>query len=144
MSTKEKVYLASFQEISRAVSSTLTLDEILELIVNKVVEVMNLKGCTIRLINPRTNTMDLVASTGLSEKYLQKGRVDMSKSVTEALSGRPVFIHDATTDPRMQYPWRPRKKGLLLWWPYPWLSKARLLELCGCSPPSLVIFSWMK
>jgi len=112
MSTKEKVYLASFQEISRAVSSTLTLDEILELIVNKVVEVMNLKGCTIRLINPRTNTMDLVASTGLSEKYLQKGRVDMSKSVTEALSGRPVFIHDATTDPRMQYPLEAKEEGI--------------------------------
>jgi len=60
MSTKEKLYLLSFQEISRAVSSTLTLNEVLELIVKKMAEVLNLKGCTIRLINPRTNTMDLV------------------------------------------------------------------------------------
>jgi signal transduction protein with GAF and PtsI domain len=127
MSTKEKAYLASFQEISRAVSSTLTLDEILELVVQKMVQVMNLKGCTIRLINPRTNAMDLVASTGLSEKYLQKGRVDMSKSVTEALSGRPVIIHDATTDPRMQYPLEAKEEGIATLVAIPMVVKGQVM-----------------
>jgi GAF domain-containing protein len=112
MSTKTQRFMASFQEISRAVSSTLTLNEILEFIVKKMIDMLNLKGCTIRLVNPRTGTMDLVASVGLSEKYLQKGRVDMSKSVTEALSGRPVIIHDATTDPRMQYPLEAKEEGI--------------------------------
>jgi hypothetical protein len=46
MSTKEKGYLLGFQEISRAISSTLALDEVLELIVKKMVKVLNLKGCT--------------------------------------------------------------------------------------------------
>jgi len=127
MSTKEKLYLLSFQEISRAVSSTLTLNEVLELIVKKMAEVLHLKGCTIRLINPRTNTMDLVCSTGLSEKYLQKGPVDLDKSISEALSGRPVIIYDATTDPRMQYPEEAKEEGIATLVAIPMLVKGQVI-----------------
>lgn len=84
MSSKERMYLISFQEISKAISSTLSVREILNLVVRKVTEVMNLKGCTIRMVDPKTSTLELVASFGLSEKYLHKGRVDMDKSISEA------------------------------------------------------------
>jgi len=112
MSTKEKGYLLGFQEISRAISSTLALEEVLALIVMKMVKVLNLKGSTIRLVNPRTHTLDLAATVGLSEPYLQKGAVDMDKSITEALSGRPIAIYDAGTDPRMQYPQEAQEEGI--------------------------------
>ncbi len=127
MITKAQRFLASFQDISRAVSSTLTLDEILEFIVQKMIDILSLKGCTIRLVNPRTNTMDLVAAAGLSEKYLQKGRVDMSRSVTEALSGRPVIIHDATTDPRMQYPIEAKEEGIATLLAIPMVVKGEVI-----------------
>jgi signal transduction protein with GAF and PtsI domain len=127
MITKERLYLVSFQELSRAVSSTLAVNEVLELILKKLTEVMNLKGCTIRLVNPRTNTLELAASTGLSEKYLNKGLVDMDKSVTEALSGRPVAIYDATTDPRMQYPQEAKEEGIATLVAIPILLKGQVI-----------------
>lgn len=127
MSTKEKRYLLGFQEISKAISSTLALDEILEVIVKKMTEIMNLKGCTIRLVNPRTHTMDLVAATGLSDKYLQKGPVDMDKSVSEAFSGRPVAIFDATTDRRMQYPEAAKEEGIASLLAVPMLAKDEVI-----------------
>ena len=102
MSSKDKTYLRSFMEISKVLSSTLAVDEVLDQIVRQITAVMGLKGATIRLINPRTNTMELVSAQGLSEKYLKKGQVDLDKSISEALSGRPVAIYDATTDPRVQ------------------------------------------
>jgi len=127
MTTKERLYLISFQEISKAISSTLSVREVMDLIVNKMAEVMNLKGCTIRLVNPKTNTLELVASVGLSEKYLSKGQVDMDKSISEALSGRPVAIYDATTDPRIQYPQEAKEEGIATLVAIPILNKGKVI-----------------
>ncbi len=127
MTSKERLYLISFQEISKAISSTLSVREVLELIVHKMAEVMNLKGCTIRLVNPKTSTLELVAAVGLSEKYLNKGQVDMDRSISEALSGRPVAIYDATTDPRIQYPQEAKEEGIATLVAIPILNKGKVI-----------------
>ena len=111
-SSKERMYLHSFQEIAKALSSHLAVHDVLETIVREITQTMNLKGATIRLVNPKTNTLELAASVGLSEKYLHKGAVGLDKSVTEALTGRPVAIFDATNDPRMQYPKEALAEGI--------------------------------
>jgi len=88
---------------------------------------MSLKGATIRLVNPKTKTLELVASVGLSEKYLNKGPVDMDKSISEALSGRPVAIYDATTDPRIQYPQEAKEEGIATLVAIPMMSKGQII-----------------
>jgi len=127
MSSKDKTYLRSFMEISKVLSSTLAVDEVLDQIVRQITAVMGLKGATIRLINPRTSTMELVAAQGLSEKYLKKGPVDLDKSITEALSGRPVAIYDATTDPRIQYPQEAKEEGIATLVAIPMVSKGKVI-----------------
>ncbi len=127
MSSKDKTYLRSFMEISKILSSTLAVDEVLDQIVRQITAVMALKGATIRLINPRTNTMELVAAQGLSEKYLKKGQVDLDKSISEALSGRPVAIYDATTDPRIQYPQEAKEEGIATLVAVPMVAKAKVI-----------------
>ena len=127
MAFKERMYLRSFQEISKVLGSTLAVDEVLDQIVRQITEAMNLKGATIRLVNPKTNTLHLVAAVGLSEKYLTKGPVDMDKSVTEALSGRPVAIFDAVNDPRMQYPKQAKEEGIATLVAIPMVSKGKVI-----------------
>ncbi len=127
MSFKERMYLRSFQEISKALGSTLAVTEILDTIVRQITEVMSLKGATIRLVNPKTKTLELVAAVGLSEKYLNKGPVDMDRSISEALSGRPVAIYDATTDPRIQYPKEAKEEGIATLVAIPMLSKGQVI-----------------
>lgn len=127
MAFKERMYLQSFQEISKVLGSTLAVDEVLDQIVRQITGAMNLKGATIRLVNPKTNTMELVAAVGLSEKYLKKGPVDLDKSVAEALSGRPVAIYDATTDPRMQYPQEAKEEGIATLVAIPMVSKGTVI-----------------
>jgi len=127
MAFKERMYLRSFQEISKVLGSTLAVNEVLDHIVRQITEAMNLKGATIRLVNPKTNTMELVAAVGLSEKYLKKGTVDMDKSVAEALSGRPVAIFDATTDPRMQYPQQAKEEGIATLVAIPMVAKGKVI-----------------
>jgi len=127
MSFKERMYLRSFQEISKILSSTLAVDEVLDQIVRQITEVMNLKGATIRLVNPKTNTLELVASVGLSEKYLKKGQVDLDKSIAEALSGRPVAIFDAATDSRLQYPEHAKEEGIATLVAIPMVYKGKVI-----------------
>jgi signal transduction protein with GAF and PtsI domain len=127
MAFKERMYLRSFQEISKILSSTLAVDEVLDQIVRQVTEVMNLKGATIRLVNPKTNRLELVAAHGLSEKYLKKGPVDLDKSITEALSGRPVAIFDAVNDPRMQYPQEAKEEGIATLVAIPMVAKGTVI-----------------
>jgi len=109
--TKE-MYLKGFKDISQALSSTLAVNEVLDQIVRKITEAMKLKGATIRLFNFETNTLELLAAYGLSQKYLDKGPVDLDKSVAEALTGRPVVIPEAATDPRLQYPKEAKAEGI--------------------------------
>lgn len=109
---RETVYLKALQEISKAISSAMTLQEILDLIVRKIAEAMKVEAATIRLLDADKKRLDLVASYGLSQKYLNKGPVDAEKSVADALRGIPVSIYDVPSDPRIVYREEAREEGI--------------------------------
>ncbi len=109
---KEAKYLAGLQDISKAVSSTLGYQEVMDLIVEKIAAVMDMDASTIRLLDPSRTRLELVASYGLSDRYLNKGPVDAEKSVTEALGGKAVVISDAPTDPRIVYKEDAKREGI--------------------------------
>ena len=127
MAFQERMYLRSFIEISKTLGSTLAVNELLDLIVRQARDAMSLKAATIRLVNPKTKTMELVASVGLSDKYLAKGPVDLDKSIADALSGRPVAIYDATNDPRIQYPQEAKEEGIASLVAIPMVYKGKVI-----------------
>ncbi|MBM4275330.1 MAG: GAF domain-containing protein [Deltaproteobacteria bacterium] len=127
MAFKERMYLQIFMEISKVLASSLSVDEVLDQIVRQITKAMNLKGATIRLVNPKTNTLELAASVGVSDKYLNKGPVDMDKSIAESLRGRPVAIFDAQNDPRMQYPQEAKEEGIASLAAVPMMSKGKVI-----------------
>ena len=59
---------------------------------------MNLKACTIRLIESAKGKMELKAAYGLSDAYLQRGPLDDEMATYFILKGEPVVIPDATSD----------------------------------------------
>jgi hypothetical protein len=61
------------------------------------------RGCTVRLLDPKTQKLYLAQSFGLSEEFLHKGPVDAQKSIAENMAGKIVVIDDVITDPRLQY-----------------------------------------
>ncbi len=124
---KERMYLRSFIDISKTLGSTLAVDEVLDLIVRQITEAMSLKGATIRLVNPKTKTLELMASVGLSEKYLKKGQVNLDKSISDALSGRPVAISDTASDPRLQYPKEAQEEGIASLVAIPMVYKGKVI-----------------
>ena len=96
-------FMNEVQEISKLVNSTLDLDTVLKTIVKRVPLRMKAGACTIRLINPQSNQLELVASDGLSETYLKRGRIENEKNIVMVLSGEPVAIYDVSSDDRVRY-----------------------------------------
>ena len=94
-------FMNEVQKISRMVNSTLDMDSVLNTIVQRVPVSMDSKGCTLRLFNPLTNHLELVASYGVSETYLEDSNIEDEKNVTMVLSGEPVAIYDISSDDRV-------------------------------------------
>jgi len=105
-------YFRLFREVCKAVNSTLNLGEVLKLITESIVPALNLKACTIFLLDPKHKTLKARASYGLSQAYLKKGVLEADKSIAESLEGKSVLIAHATEDPRVQYPEEAKREGI--------------------------------
>jgi signal transduction protein with GAF and PtsI domain len=77
------------------------------------VKTLNVKGCTIFLLDQMEKKLKISSSYGLSEAYMNKGPVDSEKSIVVTLSGKWVLIPDATNDYRIQYPVEAKKEGIM-------------------------------
>jgi len=125
--SKEKEYLRVFQQVTKAVSSSLQLNEVLDMIVRTLPEVMNLKAVTIRLLDEAGKRLELVASHGLSERYLSRGPVDMEETIQETLQEKPVAIYDVTSDERIYYQKEAAEEGIKSMLALPIIARSRLI-----------------
>ena len=112
MKPEEERFFDSFREVVKAVNSTLDRQEVLDLLVNNVTQVMDLKASAIRLLDARKRTLELVVSHGLSEKYLNKGPVDADQSIADAMQGKTISVYNVIEDPRAQYPKEAEEEGI--------------------------------
>jgi GAF domain-containing protein len=129
MVSTEREYLNVFQAVTRAVSSTLDVNEVIDMIVRKIPEVMNLKAATIRLLDDTGNKLLLVASHGLSEKYLNRGPVDTEENIIEALNEKPVAIYDVSTDARLSYGKEAEEEGIKSMLTLPVVAKGKVIGI---------------
>jgi GAF domain-containing protein len=125
--SKEKEYLRVFEDVTKAVSSTLSLQEVLGMIVKKLPEVMRLKAATIRLLEEDGRSLKLVAASGLSERYLGRGPVDAEINIREALQLRPVLIPDVASDTRLIYGKEAVQEGIKSMLTLPIVANGKLL-----------------
>jgi len=110
--SKSLEYFRALHDIARTILSTLDSRRVIDLLLGKVLTVMNVKACSLRLVNETTRELDMMASKGLSETYLKKGPVHLEKSIRETLKGVSVLILDATADPRIEYPHENAREGI--------------------------------
>ena len=81
-----------------------SLQAVLSSTVESVKTAVRVKGCSLALLTPDRKYLRHMASCGLSESYITKGRISVEKSIPETLKGNFVAILDATQDERVQYP----------------------------------------
>jgi len=109
---REIQYLKAVTEVAKALSSTLDAAQVLDLIVTLAVRILNVKACSLRLLNPVNGRLELACAHGLSPAYLDKGPVDKDKSISSSMEGEVVSILDASSDARLQYPEHARQEGI--------------------------------
>ena len=103
----------AYRDATKAISSSLNLNEVLELIVKSVVNLLKVKGCSLNLLDDTRKTLKTRVAFGLSEDYLAKGPIDADKSMTESIEGKTVFIEDVARDPGIQYPDEAKNEGIV-------------------------------
>lgn len=101
-----------FLELASAINSSLEIEEILKNMTEEVCDTFNMKGSVIRLINEDTQTMQIVASHGLSQEFLQKVHSINTNTTLRALKGETVIVHDTDSDQHVEFKEEMRKEGI--------------------------------
>lgn len=106
--------LQALNEGARTVGSTLDLPQVLDRLVKSTAKVMNVRACSIRLLDKNRRQLEPVAVFGLSQAYLDKGPVDaeINPLARETLTGKVVNISNAPENPLLQYPEEARQEGI--------------------------------
>ncbi len=113
METHEHDYFRAFVNVTKAISSTLDLQEVLDRIVANAVEVLELKAGLFSLWNKQENRLEIVSHLNLSQDFLEKGPIYADKSIPRALTtGKPIVIPNIEHDDQLQYPDACRKEGI--------------------------------
>jgi len=109
----ERQVAALFQSI-QALSGTLELPRVLDELVRGVSLGLHAKGASIRLLDQPGQHLTMAAAYGLSQKYLDKGPVEVARSPIdqEALSGKPVIVQPSKDGERLQYPAEIEAEGI--------------------------------
>jgi sigma-B regulation protein RsbU (phosphoserine phosphatase) len=99
-------------EVSKMITSSLDLEQVLYLVAKSATEVANAKGCSIRLIDGKH--LVIKSFFNLSERYINKGPVLVEKSAIDqaALRGEVVQMPDMLHDPRVLYPKDAEREGI--------------------------------
>ena len=107
-------YFRTLYEVVKAVNSSLNPRTVLRQVAEKVSWAMDVKACSIRLLSEDRQYLLAGATYGLSQQYLRKGKVEVDKSKLdqEVLHGHNVYVCNACSDDRFQYPEAAQTEGI--------------------------------
>lgn len=82
--------------VTEHLNSSLDIKEVFSLMTTEIAQAFDLKGVTIRLRDQDSKELKLVASHGLSEKYLNKGPVN-SERIQTVVKDKMEFVDDVAS-----------------------------------------------
>ena len=109
---KQLLNYETLLKVAKAISHSRDPEEVVLMTVDSIKTALEAKGCTVFLINRKTNEMEVAASYGMTDEYINKGPVSALRSIAQSLEDGPIAIYDVTDDPRIQYPEEAKKEGI--------------------------------
>ena len=98
-------YYQIFRDISKAVHSSTSVNEVMDLAVKKSTEAINAKGAILRILNFETSQLELGASYGVEDRHLSREPVPRDVMINDLCHlNKFIIIDDVLSDPRVQYP----------------------------------------
>jgi signal transduction histidine kinase len=107
--------LESLASVSRTINSALNLDEVLQIITREACELMQAKMCSLMMLDDTRVWLDLRASFGAGEAYINKPRLSAHESLIGAVvrRKRPIHVENVQTSSRFQNVDVARQEGLV-------------------------------
>jgi len=112
MSVEEKIDIDIFKVVFRAIAESDNLEIMANHLTQLLVAAMEIKGCTLFALDQQNGELEVLASFGLSTKYLNKGPLLTGKSIGATLKGQPIVIRDVNKTDRLQYPVDAKNEGI--------------------------------
>jgi signal transduction histidine kinase len=105
----------SLASVSRAISSTLNVDDALRVITREACVLMRAKMCSLMLLDDSREWLDVRASFGAGEAYLHKPRLSVEESLLGIVVRRkkPLQVENVQTSSRYQHIDVARREGLV-------------------------------
>jgi signal transduction protein with GAF and PtsI domain len=121
------MYYDTITRLTTAISQCRDPEEVALITAESVKTAFSAKGCAVFLVDRMTRELGLVASSGLSSEYLNKGPIHFMQSIQEAKDAVPVAIFDVMDDPRIEYPQEARKEGIASLLGVPIVSRNKII-----------------
>lgn len=102
-----------FLDLATNINDSLDITNILQNLTTEMCEALGMKGAAIRLVDESTGELELVASFGLSDDFLNKGPVAATDTSVKALQGETLVIKDVTRDKRIHYKKEMKAEGVV-------------------------------
>ncbi|KPA11276.1 histidine kinase [Candidatus Magnetomorum sp. HK-1] len=109
---KQLINYETMLRVMKAISHSKDPAEIALMTTEGIKTALDVKGCSLFLFNRKSNELEVAASFGLSQNYINKGPISAMHSIAQALEDGPVAIYDVMDDPRIQYPSEANKEGI--------------------------------
>ena len=112
MSVEEKIDIEVFKVVFRAIAESDNLEIMANHLTQLLVAALDIKGCTLFALNQESQELEVLASFGLSMKYLHKGPLLTEKSIGATLKKKPIIIQDVNKTNLLQYPKDAKNEGI--------------------------------
>ena len=101
-SVKKRLHLTTFNEIVKALTSSLDLKEILNTIIDKISELLQPSNWSLLLIDEETNDLKFEIVVGEGSEKIKDVRLKMGEGIAGwvAQEKKPLLVPDVAKDPR--------------------------------------------
>ncbi|MFH1714580.1 MAG: GAF domain-containing protein [Elusimicrobiota bacterium] len=130
----DKELLGALTKISEAITSDLYVEDILKLLVTITAEVMGSKICSLMLLDPKKNELEVRATQSVSEEYNKKPNIKLGQGIAGivAETGRPIAVYDLKKDPRYLNVGIAAKEKLISLLSVPLIVKKKIIGVLNC------------
>ncbi len=109
----QDMHYVTLCRVTAAVSQSKHPEKVFLLTVETLKTALGARGCSLFLIDEKTQELGLAASAGLSRDYINKGPVKHMGALKDSLEDGPLTIHNVAEDSRIQYPEQAVAEGIV-------------------------------
>jgi len=112
MSAEDKIDINVFKVVTHAIAESDDLEMMANHLTQLLVGTLDIKGCSLFVLNPQTKELENLASFGLSISYLNKGPIVFDKSIGCIQDKESIVIRNIEKSDLLQYPDEAKSEGI--------------------------------